>query len=446
MSTIGQSATGWFSAWAETDRADCAWPISVRVGTLLLAAVVTIPSLGMAVKPEGNIRSFAADWETFIRLALCAACGLYGLAHIRRTLRELVQFPGAWAVLLGLWVVATLPFAITPMYCAGSCMLLWCMILFAPAVLLQLGGRRTIVTILVALLIEVAAVWFLSVALPDLGRSTVDIPEEFRGQGIDFRLGGCPQTLGLQVALATVLILVLRYEGCVRRSTLVMTLGLTLLTLAFTQSRTSVLACVAAIAVLSLRWARPVWLLMAGCAAITAACLALLIFGGDLAGIELEDVADRLARTGEAQEIYSLTGRTEIWAYALEKIGQSPWMGYGYGSPRALMSTARLAAFTSFETIHAHNIFLNMALCGGVVGVLLLAAMFLSLGWGFVRSPDAVPDMVLVLAFVGGMTEAVVFSPMPRLYSVIWLIALFWRQVGASLGGRTTSLCSEQEE
>ena len=235
------------------------------------------------------------------------------------------------------------------------------------------------------------------------------------------------------------LILVLRFEGCVRRSTLVMVLALTLVTLAFTQSRTAILACAAVMAVLSLRWAKPVWLLMAGCALVTVVCLGLLIFGGDLAGIEVEDVASRLARTGEAHEIYSLTGRTEVWAYALEKIGESPWIGFGYGSPRALMSTARLATYTSFETIHSHNIFLDVTLSGGVVGGLLLAGMFLSLLWGFVRSPAAVPDMILLLVLVGGITEPVVFSPMPRLYTVIWLIALFWRQLGASLDDRGRS-------
>ncbi len=443
MSTIDHSTMFSLSPASETDRAGDASLASVRVGMVLLAASLTIPHLGFTARED--LQQFAADWETFMRLGVCAACGLYGLVHLPRTLGEFMRFPGAWTFLFSVWAIATLPLAIAPLYCTGACVLLWCMVLFVPAVLLQLGGRRTILTVLVTLLLFALSNWVFYYAVPELGRSPVVIGGELKDSGFMYRLGGCPQTLGLQAAWAIGLILILGFERCTRWSTLLLPLGFALVTLLFTQSRTAVLACAAVVAVLCLRRVRLVPLLIAGSAVITVVCLILLIFGGELAGIDSEDVASRISRSGDAYEVYSLTGRTAIWAYALEKIGESPWVGWGYGAPRYLMNTHRLAAFTSFQTIHAHNIFLDIALSGGVIAALLLAAMFLSLLWGFVRNPDPVPDMVLVLALVASITEPILFSPMPRSHMVIWLIALFWRQVGASLDDREVPLCSEKD-
>jgi hypothetical protein len=82
---------------------------------------------------------------------------------------------------------------------------------------------------------------------------------------------------------------------------------------------------------------------------------------------------------------------------------------------------------------HAHNLLLNITLCTGAVGGLLLVAMLVHQLFWALGGPEAVPDAATVFILVAGITEPLLFGPMPRAHTVIWLLALFWRQCGVSL-------------
>jgi hypothetical protein len=41
--------------------------------------------------------------------------------------------------------------------------------------------------------------------------------------------------------------------------------------------------------------------------------------------------------------------------------------------------------------------------------------------------------MATTVIVVAGLTEPVLFGPMPRVHTLIWLLALCWRQIGATL-------------
>lgn len=86
------------------------------------------------------------------------------------------------------------------------------------------------------------------------------------------------------------------------------------------------------------------------------------------------DAIGDYARRGQAaEEIVSLTGRTDLWRSALDLSDAQPFVGYGlHGARTELLATFRWAGT-------AHNAWIEAALAGGGLGVGLFGAAFLSL-------------------------------------------------------------------
>ncbi|MEZ5643422.1 MAG: O-antigen ligase family protein [Burkholderiaceae bacterium] len=96
------------------------------------------------------------------------------------------------------------------------------------------------------------------------------------------------------------------------------------------ESRTATAALALSMAViLVMRY--PVRVLVAGIAVAAAMLLYVLL---DLDTIA---IAEQISRTGRAQEVFTLTGRTRIWSFYFEQIGEAPFFGYGYASTKYLM-------------------------------------------------------------------------------------------------------------
>jgi len=75
--------------------------------------------------------------------------------------------------------------------------------------------------------------------------------------------------------------------------------------------------------------------------------------------------------TGNSAE--TLTGRTSIWLVTLSYAWQKPWLGYGFHSYRTV-----IPPFGLFQPWHAHNEFLQQFFAYGLVGVALVAVLYLS--------------------------------------------------------------------
>jgi exopolysaccharide production protein ExoQ len=92
----------------------------------------------------------------------------------------------------------------------------------------------------------------------------------------------------------------------------------------------------------------------------------MMLFAADFSAI----VADVLGRDP------TLSGRTTIWSFVLEKIGERPWLGYGFGvfwlgdqSPGAIFWYWS----KQFE-LHTHNGYLQLVIDAGIIGAALFGA------------------------------------------------------------------------
>jgi O-antigen ligase len=372
--------------------------------------------------PELVDQQYTTDWQTTLRLTACGLFGLYGCAHLSSTLRQFGRFPAAWATLFGLWAIITIPSSASPMFSAASVFALACVTVFAPAVLTQLGGQRTVETLLKGLLLFVCVNWFLYFAIPDLGQSVFDLAD---GELI-YRFGNDAQQLGLQIAWALGFLLTLTLARLRSWRSALIPFAVLVVTLPLTQSRTAVLASATAVGIVLWQYMQAWQRLLAVFAAAILAAGALAIVATDGVTLDSDGLARAISRSGEAEEIENFTGRDVLWQHALEKIWESPIVGWGYGCSRFVMDDPKF----SFQPNHAHNLFLNVALCMGIPGALLLLGMLGHQLIDAVRRPSIVPTIAVAILLVAGITEPLVFGPMPRSHTVILLIALFWRQTG----------------
>jgi O-antigen ligase len=88
-------------------------------------------------------------------------------------------------------------------------------------------------------------------------------------------------------------------------------------------------------------------------------------------------------RREDAGTIMSVTGRTEVWSYAIQRIFDdlhSVVFGHGYGVSKFVLNENNWTA--SFFTYHAHNTLLEALLSTGLAGTVpLLLLLAYSLSW-----------------------------------------------------------------
>ncbi len=115
-----------------------------------------------------------------------------------------------------------------------------------------------------------------------------------------------------------------------------------------------------------------------GLIALASVFLIGLSFGQDWA----QSIHDYLVRGQDRESLTSLTGRTEIWQFALSKALESPLIGHGYGVSRFAMREFPSPTYALFVPAHSHNSFLEAFLSTGIVGLIPFVLLFLrNLKW-----------------------------------------------------------------
>lgn len=148
-----------------------------------------------------------------------------------------------------------------------------------------------------------------------------------------------------------------------------------------------------------------------------AALLFFFVFGG-----LLEAYYDIYTTTGNQAE--TLTGRTAIWAYVLDEAIDRPWSGHGFDSMWKVIPPFGPDAF---QARHAENEMLQQFYAYGVVGVLMLVAIYGSVYQQIRKLPRGNLRLtflsLLIFIVVRGLAEAEPFDLLLPLWSII-LISL----------------------
>lgn len=89
-------------------------------------------------------------------------------------------------------------------------------------------------------------------------------------------------------------------------------------------------------------------------------------------------IADLDSMTSLLGRDATLTGRTNIWAMALESVAERPVLGYGYSAFWNVSEEADRISYTlHWKVPHAHNGFIDLTLQLGLVGLSLFIAVYI---------------------------------------------------------------------
>lgn len=170
--------------------------------------------------------------------------------------------------------------------------------------------------------------------------------------------------------------------------------------LLMSNSRTSLIALILSIGMASLIRLNPK--ILAGF--FTIVCLGIII----ALNLDYEAVFSMLARSGDASEITTGTGRTAIWAETVKLINQRPLAGWGYAS--AVYVLPAHSSEIGFSITQAHNAFLQILLTTGFIGLFLFISAFAIKMYYAIKAQDSLNIAFIFFLMLVGITEPIAFG------------------------------------
>ena len=385
---------------------------SVPAMLAFLVVLVFINDALFRVRDPGEV---GLDWQNAMKFALWAGAGAIGVCTLPRSLPLLRGGAMGWLMVYLAYAMLSSFYSAAPVFSFATAFGFASMGLFAAALAVAASEKQIMLAFALSLLAFTLAGWVAYFALPEVGRSLFitshgTMVERMCG------LAGQPNALGNGLAVYIALVFLLWYRGHIGLVVAALLGGTGLVTLLVADSRTALGAVMAGIAAVILR--RSVWLW--GSAALGAAVLALLGLS-----VQLRDVmslSGGLSRSGDPSELFTLTGRTEIWEFAWDKIVLNPWIGYGYNSSKFILP--EFDGLPGLKVDEAHNMLLQNLLAVGIIGTAPLLCMIVQMLADFVRAPDPRRDVFTFLMLVWGVTVAGAFGSTPTVLSLAIFFAL----------------------
>lgn len=139
----------------------------------------------------------------------------------------------------------------------------------------------------------------------------------------------------------------------------------------------------------------------------------------------------------------TLTQRTDIWNFAMKKIAERPWLGYGYevfwGASHNSPSIREAPGFVA-QMPHAHNGYLDTLLQTGIVGLALLAVMLITA----LHSAGRVARRSFALG--GFCLSLLMFSVLHNLLETTWFRSFNLTSMTVALAVAIVALATTDEE
>jgi O-antigen ligase len=380
----------------------------------VFAALMFLTNGNFRLRPEGDT---GLDWQGALKFALWTICGLIGATQMPSPSR-ILSSPGAalWLCYIAVALLSAF-YAPNPVFSFGYSISLLSLYVFNLALVCRVTEAQILWTTTISLAFFLAACWPVYWFVPEMGRFDDPTVNGFvtRMCGI----AGQPVNLGTVCAvyLGAVFLLVWK-RGCGIFAAIPLA-ALGVATLAATHSRTAELGLGAAI--LAVVFSRSTWLLAlvgAGGAAAVAWASALTV--------QLSSLSEQFSRSGSADELTTLTGRTQVWDYTWQKILESPFLGWGYNSSKVVLGEY-VGFDASLRVDNAHNMLLQNLLSVGFIGTLPLAGLLLKLIVDTVRGRrDPLGVLFLTVVFISGITDPSAVGTTPTVLTIMFMMASIW--------------------
>ncbi len=363
----------------------------------------------------------AGGLELLLRLAATGAAGLlgiYGFLFVPKVRLAFLSFPGVWVLGVVLFVFGGTVLSPYKTYSFPYLVTMTAVVLFSPFAFYTLGTKRFFKTVLSTMMLTLLGSWFLYLFMPEYG---VMIEHTSKTETVE-RMGGMshPNVLSGVVVLMIVLLSYLWFEGKKSWKICLPLLLLCFTTMVFTGTRVALVAAVVSILVVYRRfWLRVDILPITAALGVAILLGALVLFSSEKISPVSSSLIGSATRSGDVEEITSVTGRAAIWEYCARLVAERPLIGYGPGVSKIYLAKKQYL-------LHPHNVVLSLAFSGGVFAgfcglMMFLQQLFVSLGGKYRLA--ALVSFVIIL---NSLTEVAIFDYVPGTTTVIWLAAIFW--------------------
>jgi O-antigen ligase len=380
----------------------------------VLVFVVFALNLSFRVRDLGDV---GLDWQNGVKLATWIVLPAIAVARWRRIAPLLREPVLALAFLYAMIAFASTAWSEVPAYTGANALGLFAYLGLGCMVVVDLGEDATIRIMLWTLLAYITVGIIGGVVAPDLAWLPPSVEETTsRLRGFTSQ----PNNFAEQAGVFMILAVVARRKGLIGRAVFWGMLLLGVTTILAADSRITLIAVLIASGLVTVRNSRFGGVI--AFAVVGALALALALAASD-ALPNIEDLFGELSRTGRQSEIWTLTGRTDIWEVVWTKIQEKPFFGWGFNGTEALISSSFDKSFAG-SPVNAHNAVLQTLLSVGFLGSLPAFAYIFLLISRFVTHPDPIRDQITAYVILIGIGE-VEFYATPTLltFLVSWMLA-----------------------
>ena len=319
-----------------------------------------------------------------------------------------------WLLFFGGLIVCAL-YAVNVSFALTCAVLFLCCYLYAVYLTVWLSRIVAVEVMMAAALLLCVGSIFVYYAIPSIGVMQAWTPEAGFGEiGRMKGLTGSANGIGFIAAFAAAIaVLYFRSFGRFGRRLALALIPSALVCLVLSDNRSSMIALAAAV------WFSFVFRKNTSVKVLLSITLGMLAAAA-LAGFS-DQIFAMLSRSGNPEEITSVTGRSAIWSVVIQMWAQRPVYGYGYTSALSILP---LDPRLFHVAAHAHNMYLELLFAGGVI----LLGLFLFALYHTIRvivRLRAVNEASLLLFFLlRGLTEATPFSGMVGFSSLAFTLTI----------------------
>ena len=382
-----------------------AWLVisAVRGQRWALAAFIFVSIIVMATDFRDREVRGEIDFVSYMKFSFFFVAFVIGFFALVRTYRSFLQPPGIFMILYGSWAAITAFVSPTPIFTLGAVFALFAWMLVAVTISEHFSEREILLVLLMSLAVYVVISWFLYLAFPELG-----IQYSFYGAERFTGLAGSPNQGGQIAALYLVVLFAYcvggygfagKYAPYVKALVaFVAVLSAGMLALSISRGAMLALLCVPPAIFLQRKKSIPVALL-----AVATIVLAIAYIPDPIQLVEEYLVG--ISRSGSLKEIVTLTGRTHLWAFLVDRIMEAPIMGVGYAAARATIPVEYILPYGKVQS-STHNFVLQSLYEIGVIGTVFFLLIVIHQIVKFFREPSIFRDSILVFVLVTGIVEA----------------------------------------
>jgi O-antigen ligase len=355
------------------------------------------------------------DFQVVLKLAAWGLIGLVAILNPRYWLGTiLVPSNIPWIMFL-IWLLFTATLSPIPAYSAVSAFSICAYAMFCAYIFARFDHVEIIAAMVASIVVFCAISIVIYFAIPEFGRYVYWLNEQRYVSGRLAGVAGSANNMGRIAAFGLLLVGLYAREFSSYSRLLTITAVLIMsVALVMTNSRTS-MAMIAAIlfAVYALNWRR-LYIAIFGVSAALV-CMALLLPAGD-------EALKLISRSGNLEEVTSMTGRTDIWYAVLKLAEEQPITGHGYAS--SILVLPQHEREVGFLTSHAHNLVLQLLLTTGWVGVVLFGISVVCVALRASIFGDRVVLALLSFVFLNGVTESSGFTTLANICSLAFAMAV----------------------